>query len=290
MTTDNMPLVEAKWLAERIDDPKVKVLDCSWYLPQEMRDPLVEYELAHIPGAVFLEWEACSGEGTSETALYLPTAEQFTTFAASLGITDDDMVVAYDAEGIHSIAGRAWWMFRVFGHENVALLDGGLTAWKAAGLDTVDTMPEITTVDRSPASINKNLVRTYDEMRANLITGADQMIDVRAAGRYLGTAESHDKRPGHIPGAVNLPVADLVAGENNTLLPAKEVGGLLEIAGVDLCKPTVAYCGGGGSSPVLALGAYLLGHKDMAIYDGAMEDWFKDDDAPVERAASEISN
>ena len=283
MTANSDALVNVNWLAERIGDANLKILDCSWYLPQEKRDPFVEYKNAHIPSAIFLEWEACSGEESTQTAFYLPTSEQFRIYTASLGISADDFVVAYDAEGIHSIAARAWWMFRVFGHTNVALLDGGMRAWKQAGLQVEARILSIVPVERTPVRYNRKLMRNHNQMRANLKTAAEQIIDLRARGRYLGTAVSHEKRPGRIPGAINLPVGDCIDKDDHTLLSMVEMRSLIKEAGIDLNKPTVAYCGGGGSSPVFAFGAYLLGYPDVAIYDGAYEDWSNHLDAPIKR-------
>jgi len=168
----------------------------------------------------------------------------------------------------------------VFGHDKVRLLDGGLAAWKESGYAAEDTTPEIRSTVRQPASFNERLVRTYSQMLTNLETASDQMIDVRATARYLGKA-TQDKRPGHVPGAINLPVLDCLDKNGHELIPVSEMKEHFDAAGIDMAKPTVAYCGGGGSSPVVAFGAYLLGYTEIAIYDGAWEDWANHPGSPV---------
>ncbi len=280
MTAKNESLIDAAWLANHLSNPGVRVLDCSWFLPTENRDAFEEYRNEHIPGAIFLEWAACSGEDSTDTMLYLPTPTQFTAHMGALGIGDDDLVVAYDAEGIHSIAARAWWMFRVFGHDNVRLLDGGLAAWKEAGCPAERAAPEIQPVTRSPAGLNKRLVRTYPQMLANVQTGGEQVVDVRAAARYSGEA-AQDKHPGHIPGAVNLPFSEFVGESGHELIAAPAMKKHFENAGIDLEMSTVVYCGGGGSSPVTAFAAYLLGQTEVAVYDGAWGDWTSHAGSPI---------
>ncbi len=271
-------------LAALMNMTNVKILDCSWYLPQEVRDPLIEYELGHIPGGLLFDWEACSGDNSTETCLYLPPPERFTAYVSELGIGDDDLVVVYDNEGFHTIAARAWWMFRVFGHDNVVALDGGLKAWQRSGMAMETDMPAAPQpIQRGAAGFNAGIVRTFEDVLANVGSRAEQVVDVRSYERYLGTGASHDKRPGHIPGAISLPFVDCLDKDTNSFRPIEELKERGENSGVDIDKPIIAYCGGGGSSPVVALGYYLLGNRNVAIYDGAWDDWCIHEDSPIEQ-------
>lgn len=267
-------IVDTAWLASHLGAPGLVVLDSSWHLPAEKRDPKAEFAAGHIPGARYFDIDALSDHG-SPLPHMLPTAEAFAAGMKELGIGPGDCVVAYDASapGLMS-AGRAWWMLRVFGHHNVALLDGGLKKWKAEGRPlTADPAPKR---DAKPfvARLDQSLVRSLDQMRAIVSGRTAQVIDARGAGRFAG--RDPEPRPGldggHMPGARNVPFNTLLRADG-TLKSAEEIKRAFEAVGVDLAKPIVTSCGSGVSAAVLALGLALIGRQDAAIYDGSWSEW-----------------
>lgn len=278
-------LVSTEWLAAHLQAPDVRVVDATWYVPQPEAasepDARAEYAESHIPGAVYFDIDDIADE-TSELPHMLPSPEKFSSRVRKLGLGDGNRIVVYDNNS--GIAGtRVWWMFRVFGHEDVAVLDGGLAKWRAEGRPTDDAPP--TPRERHfTARANSFLVRDKDQVRNIVRRGAAQLVDARGAGRFSG--ELPEPRPGlvggHIPGSVNLPYAQLLSGENGTFVGADDMAARFRDAGLDMSKPIVATCGSGVSACVLAFGLYLLGVEDAAVYDGSWSEWGADAEAPKE--------
>jgi thiosulfate/3-mercaptopyruvate sulfurtransferase len=211
----------------------------------------------------------------------LPAAGSFADAMSELGLADGDDIVVYDATGTNLSAARAWWMFRVFGHARVALLDGGLGKWRREGRPLergVVTLPR----GRLSARLDRRLVRDLDAMRANLERGTEQVVDMRPAGRFAGT--DPEPRPGlrggHVPGSRSLPYTELVAGDG-TLLPADALRRRLAAAGIDPARPIVATCGSGTSACTLIHALHVLGHDGAALYDGAWTEWGGREDTPI---------
>jgi thiosulfate/3-mercaptopyruvate sulfurtransferase len=261
--------------------PDLRVLDASWYLPQQKRDPKAEFAQRHIRGAVYFDIDEISDKSVPLPHTF-PSPGQFAKQVGALGVGTGDRVVCYDGMGLFS-AGRAWWMFRAMGHDTVAVLDGGLPKWLAEGLDTESGTP-------SPAprafktSPRPHLIRQLDQMRANLEEKREQVLDARARGRFSGVEP--EPRPGvrggHIPGAKNLPYNEIVDPETGTLLPPDELRRRFSAAGIDLTKPVVTSCGSGVTASALALGLFLAGKTDAAVYDGSWSEWGGRADTPVE--------
>jgi thiosulfate/3-mercaptopyruvate sulfurtransferase len=274
------PLVSTAWLAERLGRPALRVLDASWHLPTQARDAAAEYAAGHIPGALFFDLDKVSDRATSLPHM-LPAAGSFADAMSELGLADGDDIVVYDATGTNLSAARAWWMFRVFGHARVALLDGGLGKWRREGRPLergVVTLPR----GRLSARLDRRLVRDLDAMRANLERGTEQVVDMRPAGRFAGT--DPEPRPGlrggHVPGSRSLPYTELVAGDG-TLLPADALRRRLAAAGIDPARPIVATCGSGTSACTLIHALHVLGHDGAALYDGAWTEWGGREDTPI---------
>jgi thiosulfate/3-mercaptopyruvate sulfurtransferase len=274
-------LVSTEWLSEHLTDPQVRVLDSSYKQPGIAPTARADYDAGHIPGAVFFDIDDVAEPDTSLPHM-IPSAERFAAKMAERGIGNGDRVVVYDANGLSS-AGRAWWLLRLFGHDNVALLDGGLPKWKAEGrpLETAASAipPRTFTARFDPA-----LVRNKAAVLANVDSRAEQVVDARAAGRFDGSAEETwpGRRRGHIPGSRNLPFDRVTDPETKQLRSAEELRGLFDATGVALERPIVASCGSGVTACALAFAAYLIGHERAAIYDGSWSEWGLPDGPPIE--------
>lgn len=274
-------LVSTEWLADHLGAPDVRVVDGSWYLPAQKRDPKAEFAAGHIPGAVYFDIDDIS-DTASPLPHMLPSAEKFAARVRKLGLGDGCRIVVYDGVGLFS-APRVWWMFRVFGHDDVAVLDGGMPKWQREGRP-VESTPPNPGERHFTARVNTLLVRELDQMKANLASGREQVLDARSPGRFAG--REPEPRPGlrsgHIPGSRNLPFVKLVDPKTGTVLPADALRREFVEAGIDLTRPIVTTCGSGVSASALALGLYLLGRRDVAVYDGSWSEWGGRADAPVE--------
>jgi thiosulfate/3-mercaptopyruvate sulfurtransferase len=274
-------LVGAEWLAAHLDDPHVRVVDSSFKLPGITPTAREDYDRGHIPGTVFFDIDDIAEPGTSLPHM-IPSPELFARKMEGLGIGDDDRVIVYDSAGLSS-AGRAWWMLRLFGHRNVALLDGGLPQWKADGrpLETAVPNPPLR---RFTARFDPALVRDKQALLGNLATRREQVVDARAAGRFAGVAE--ETRPGlrrgHIPGSRNLPYDRVTDPQTHRLRDAEALSELFRDAGVALDRPIVTSCGSGVTACALAFALHLIGHPGAAVYDGSWSEWGLPGDTPVE--------
>lgn len=265
-------IVETDWLAERLDAPDLVVLDASLHLPTTGRNPKAEYLAAHIPGALFFDIEDISDEKNPLPHM-LPSTVKFASRMKKMGIGDGMRIVVYDTEGLYSAA-RGWWMFRVMGYNDVAVLNGGLKKWKAEGRPLEDGEPPRRTERHFTPRFHAELVRDAAEVKALIGNPAAQIVDARAAGRFEG--RDPDPRPGlrtgHIPGSRNVPFATLL-NPDGTLKPVAELREMFAKAGVETGKPVVATCGSGVTAGVVALALAMLGRPDTAVYDGSWVEW-----------------
>ncbi len=274
------PLVSTEWLAAHLGEPDLKVIDATFYLPHLGRDAAAEFAQAHIPGAVFFDIDAIADHANPLPHM-LPDAKAFADAVGALGIAAGDRVVAYGGKGLIASA-RAWWMFRAFGHDRVAVLDGGLPRWKQEKRPLASGRPTPTPA-RFSATFRSELVADLARVRDNLERRDHQVVDARSRGRFAGTEPEFRPglRGGHIPGSVSLPYNELFSGDDS-MLPAEQVAAAFARAGVEPTRPVVTTCGSGVSAAVLALGLYRLGRRDVAVYDGSWTEWGGRSDTPVE--------
>ena len=283
MSGGDAPLVVSPaWLAEHSGaGSAVRILDGSWHLPTEARDPAAEFLEAHIPGAAFFDIDGICDPDSSLPHM-LPSAALFARAVSALGVGNDSHVVVYDTVGLYSAA-RVWWMFRVFGYGRVSVLAGGLPRWKAEGRPLENGEPAIVP-GSFRATYDGTLVRSFEQVRATLGTDDAQVVDARAAARFSG--EDPGPRPdlprGHIPGSRSVPFDAVLDADDAALGEAQAIRRAFADAGVDPARPVIATCGSGITACTLALALAAIGAEQVAVYDGSWTDWGSRADAPVE--------
>lgn len=273
-------LVETDWLQERLGSPGLVILDGSLFMPADTRKPYEMYLEAHIPGALFFDIDEIA-DTASPLPHMLPPPEKFAARVRKMGIGDGMKIVVYDNRGIFS-APRVWWMFRVMGHEDVAILNGGLMKWREEGRPLEAGPPSLRTERHFTARRNAELVRDFDDVLAAVNAKHTPVLDARSKARFEG--HEAELRPvlrlGHMPGAHNLPYATLI-NANGTLKSAPELRAAFEGAGIDPGKPVIASCGSGVTACILALGLAVLGNEWASVYDGSWAEWGSSASAPV---------
>lgn len=278
--TPDKPIVSAEWLRSHLSAPDVRVLDCSWFMPDAPQTGRQIYDAHHIPGARFFDIDDISDTDSSLPHM-LPSPEKFSSRVRRLGLGDGHRVICYDQNGFLASA-RAWWMFRAMGHGDVAVLDGGFDAWRAAGGAIEDLPPHFQADRHFTVRPRRDLVRDLPQMKS--LVGAAQIVDARGAPRFRGEVEEPRPglRKGHIPGSINIHYAQVIAADGR-LKSEQELKTLFNAAGVDLSKPIINTCGSGVTAAILALAQSVAGHDDSAVYDGSWSEWGKpESETPVE--------
>jgi thiosulfate/3-mercaptopyruvate sulfurtransferase len=270
-------LVSTAWLAGHLAE--VTVVDASWYMPGDRRDPRAEFAAAHIPGAVFFDIDAIADHATGLPHM-LPSPGEFSQAVGALGIGDGQTVVVYDGGGIFS-APRVWWMLKAMGHDRVKVLDGGFAKWQREGRPVESGLAE-PAIKSFTANPKPEIIRSFDDVMGVVRTGSAQIVDARSAGRF--TASEAEPRPGvrggHMPGAANVHFRTLLT-EEGTFRPPAELRALFRKAGIDGSRPVVTTCGTGVTAAILMLALGEIGARDVALYDGSWTEWGARPEAPM---------
>ncbi len=277
------PLVDTAWLAARLGSPGLRVLDATWYMPAERRDPAAGFLAAHIPTARRFDVDAVSDQDNPLPHM-APPADRYAAAMSALGVSDGDEIVFYDCHGLFSAA-RGWWLAGLFGHD-ARVLDGGLPAWQRDGHGCESGEPAPPAPARFTASLQPGRVRDLEAMRDASRTGDAVVLDARSAGRFEG--REPEPRPGlpggHIPGSRSLPYTALLTPDRR-MLAAEQLRASFAALGADGGRPVVTTCGSGVSAAVLSLGLVVAGLPQGALYDGSWTEWASRDDTPKQRRA-----
>jgi len=267
---DPKTLVSTDWLAAHLKNPDLRVLDGSWYLPDMGRNAKAEYAAGHIPGARYFDIDELS-DHRSELPHMAPPTEKFISRLRAMGVGDGHQVVVYDGAGLFSAA-RVWWLFRLMGKQDVAVLDGGMPKWIAERREVEDLPPVIR--DRHMTVSRQNqLVKDVTQVAASAKLGDWEIVDARSAGRFEG-AEPEPRpglRSGHIPGSKNVPYRSLLDADG-TMKPPEGLAAAFAAAGIDPARPVITSCGSGVTAAVLSLALEVLGRRH-ALYDGSWAEW-----------------
>ncbi|MBS9715414.1 3-mercaptopyruvate sulfurtransferase [Pseudohalocynthiibacter aestuariivivens] len=280
---DPKTLVSTDWLAQHLKDPDLRILDASWYMPQSGRNPRAEYEEAHIPGARFFDIDDIS-DHRSELPHMAPPIEKFMSRMREMGVGDGHQVVAYDGSGLFSAA-RVWWLFRLMGKTDIAVLDGGLPKWIAEERE-VEDLPPIVRDRHMTVQRQAHLTKDVTQVAAAAKLGDYTIVDARSAARFRG--EEEEPRPGlrsgRIPNSVNVPYPD-VLNADGTMKSVDALKPIFENAGVDLGKPAITTCGSGVTAAILSLALERIGHRRHALYDGSWAEWGMYNDLKIKTGA-----
>ena len=268
---DPKTLVSTGWLADHLKDPDLRVLDGTWFMPAEGRDARAEYGAAHIPGARFFDIDEIS-DLRSELPHMVPPVEKFMSRMRDMGVGDGHQVVVYDAQGLFSAA-RVWWLFRLMGQDNIAVLDGGLPKWQAEGR-AVEDMPPIVRDRHMTVRRQNQMLKDVTQVSAASKLGDYDILDARSPGRFRGEEPEPREglRSGHIPGAKNVYYRDLL-NEDGTMKAPEGLRTVLAEADVDLGKPAITSCGSGVTAAIINLALERIGKTDHALYDGSWTEW-----------------
>ncbi|WP_296764435.1 3-mercaptopyruvate sulfurtransferase [Sediminimonas sp.] len=268
---DPRTMVSTDWLAAHIKDPDLRILDATWFMPDDGRDARAEYRACHIPGARFFDIDEIS-DHRSDLPHMVPPVEKFMSRLRAMGVGDGHQVVVYDALGLFSAA-RVWWLFRLMGQPDIAVLDGGLPKWVAEGREVEDLPPMVR--DRHMTVRRQNqMVRDVTQVAAASKLGDHEILDARSPGRFTGREDEPRPglRKGHVPGSRNVHYRDLLNADG-TMKSPEDLRAMFDAAGVDLGKPAITTCGSGVTAAIINLALERIGKTDHSLYDGSWAEW-----------------
>ena len=283
-------LVETSWLAEHLQNPDLRVVDMRGYVRTVENDRIQEaryegardeYDQSHISGAVYLDWTKDIVHLDDEIKVQIASAQQFAQVMSSIGIGDQHLVVAYDAHPASQFATRLWWALKYYGHDKVVVLNGGLPKWKREQLPLDSEIPAYPHTSFTPI-LRLNLRATAEEVLKSLDQPEVALIDARDQGKYTGQIVRKPGRPGHIPGALNIPREDLIDAKTGTFRSNEELKDVLSKAHIMPEQHIIAYCNGGVAATSVLFTLAMLGYPSLTNYDGSWNEWGERQDLPVE--------
>jgi len=278
------PLVTTDWLAENLDDPQLRVFECTVFIqpsadggfrPVSGRE---EWSKGHIPGSGFADLTEGLADTSHALPFMMPSAEQFAEAMGRYGVGPGTHVVLYDRM-LNMWAARVWWMLRVFGFDDAAVLSGGWRKWTADGREVSTELPAYSQAVFEPRS-RPELIATKDDVRASIESGATCLINALTPEEHRGDVSMY-ARPGHIPGSVNVSARDLLNRSTQEYLSLDELRALVEPTGALDSARVVTYCGGGIAASSDAFILTLLGQENVAVYDGSLLEWAADPELPM---------
>jgi len=278
---DPKTLVSTDWLAAHLNDPDLRILDASYYLPDMGRDARAEYAAGHIPNARFFDIDEVADTRSGLPHMAAPP-EKFMSRMRALGVGDGHQVVVYDGMGLFSAA-RVWWNFRLMGKTDIAVLDGGLPKWLAENR-AVEDMPAMQRDRHMTVQRQAHLVRDVTQVAAASKLGDWQIVDARSPERFRGDVPEARQglRAGHIPGSKNVHYATLLNADG-TMKQGDTLRRAFTDQGVDIDRRTITTCGSGVTAAILMLGLARLGQDDVSLYDGSWTEWGQFDQLKVEK-------
>ncbi len=274
-------LVTTDWLAGELGKPDLVVFDATKYLPNEPKDGRAEFRAAHVPGARYFDIDEVADPDTDLPHM-VPSPGRFAKLMSALGVSNTSRVVFYDQKGLASAA-RGWWLMGLFGHDEAAVLDGGLPKWQREGRASEGGEPAPPAAASFRPDYRAARLRGIGDVLGNVTARAELVLDARAAGRFTGaTPEPRaGMRSGHIPGSASLPYTDLLNADGTFRVPPA-LRARFAAAGADGTRPLVTSCGSGVTACILTLGLCLAGLPEGAVYDGSWTEWGGRADTPVD--------
>lgn len=283
-------LVETTWLVEHLNDSHLRIVDMRGYVRTVERDGVQdasyvgardEYEQAHIPGALYIDWTSDIVDPDDVVEAQIAPAHRFAEVMGRLGIGDQHLVVAYDAHPASQFATRLWWALNYYGHDQVVVLNGGLPKWQREHLPMTDVVPVYPPTVFTPI-VQPQLRTTAEEVLSLIGQQGLALIDARDRGQFTGEIVRGHGRPGHIPGALNIPREELVDSATGMFRSNQELEGVFSAANVLPEERVIAYCNGGVAATTVLFSLAMLGYPRLTNYDGSWNEWGRRAELPTE--------